>query len=222
VQGLPSSRLGRLPPTQLPAPSQISLPLQTLLSAHDVPAATGACATPAAGSQESVVQGLPSSITGAVPDRHCPEALQVSFPLHALPSEQEAPSGATGFEQLPVDGSHVPAIWHKSLAVHVTALPAPQEPAWQVSLSVHLLPSSHAAPFGLSGCEQVPVLGSHVPTSWHWSRAVHVTGLVPVQVPAWHVSVWLQALPSLQAVPSGLFGFEQLPVEGLHEPAAWH
>ena len=28
-----------------------------------------------------------------------------------------------------------------------------------------------------------------------------MTGFAPVHVPAWHVSVWVQALPSLHAVP---------------------
>jgi hypothetical protein len=36
------------------------------------------------------------------------------------------------------------------------------------------------------------------------------------------VSVWVQALVSLQAVPSDWGGFEQRPVPGLHVPATWH
>jgi hypothetical protein len=44
-------------------------------------------------------------------------------------------------------------------------------------------------------------------------------GFPPVQAPAWQVSVRVQALPSLQAVPSVTFGFEQAPVDGLHVPA---
>ena len=59
-----------------------------------------------------------------------------------------------------------------------------------------------------------------VPTSWHWSLAVQTTGFVPVQVPVWHVSVWVHALPSLQAVPSGFAGFEQRPVVVLHVPTS--
>jgi hypothetical protein len=47
-------------------------------------------------------------------------ALQVSFVVHASPSSQAVPSGATGFEQMPVAGSHVPAMWHWSRAVQVT------------------------------------------------------------------------------------------------------
>ena len=51
---------------------------------------------------------------------------------------------------------------------------------------------------------------------------MHTTGLAPVQVPAWQVSVCVHALPSVQAVPLGAFGFEQVPVIGLQTPATWH
>src|SRR6185295_15044783 len=44
---------------------------------------------------------------------------------------------------------------------------------------------------------------------------------VPAQVPDWQLSVCVQALPSLQAVPLGAAGFEQ-PVAGLQVPARWH
>jgi hypothetical protein len=48
---------------------------------------------------------------------------------------------------------------------------------------------------------------------------VQVTGLAPVQVPAWQVSLCVQASPSVQLVPFGALGFEQEPVAGLHVPA---
>jgi hypothetical protein len=48
---------------------------------------------------------------------------------------------------------------------------------------------------------------------------VHVTGFEPEQVPLWHVSVWVHALPSLQVVPFDAVGFEQAPVLVLHVPA---
>src|SRR5690349_23038176 len=44
---------------------------------------------------------------------------------------------------------------------------------------------------------------------------------VPLHVPPWHVSVCVQASPSVQALPSGFAGFEQMPVAGLHVPATW-
>ena len=41
---------------------------------------------------------------------------------------------------------------------------------------------------------------------------MQTTGLAPVHVPLWQVSVCVQALPSLHVVPFGLAGFEQAPV----------
>jgi hypothetical protein len=98
---------------------------------------------------------------------------------------QVAPFVLFGFEQTPVAGSHVPAVWHWSSAVHVTGVPV-HVPFWHVSPVWHR-PLSQVAPFVLFGFEQAPVAGSHVPAVWHWSSAVHVTG-VPVHVPFWHVS----------------------------------
>ena len=144
----------------------------------------------------------------------------MSVCVHALPSLHAVPLVAFGFEQVPFAGSHVPATWHWSLAVHVTGFEPVQTPVWHVSVCVHALPSLHVLPSGLAGFEQVPVAGLQVPALWHWSCAVHTTGLLPVQVPIWQVSVRVQALPSLQALPSGLAGFEQAPVAGLHVPAS--
>ena len=82
-------------------------------------------------------------------------------------------------------------------------------PAWQVSVCVQALPSVQAVPLGAFGFEQTPVSpGCTCPATWHWSLAVQTTGLAPVQVPAWQVSVCVQALPSLHAVPLAAFGFE--------------
>jgi hypothetical protein len=72
------------------------------------------------------------------------------------------------------------------------------------------------------GFEHAPVPGLQVPATWHWSSAVQVTGFDPVHAPAWHVSVCVQALPSLQVVPFNAVGFEQTPVDGLQVPATWH
>ena len=47
-------------------------------------------------------------------------------------------------------------------------------------------------------------------------------GLLPVQVPDWQVSTWVQAFPSLQAIPFAAVGFEQMPVDWLQVPATWH
>lgn len=83
-------------------------------------------------------------------------------------------------------------------------------------------PSLQVVPFAAAGFEHAPVVGLHVPAAWHWSLAVQVTGLEPAHTPDWHESTWVHALPSLQLLPFGKAGLEQVPVEGLHVPAAWH
>jgi len=80
----------------------------------------------------------------------------------------------------------------------------------------------HGVLFGLGGFEQTPVLVLQAPASWHWSSAVHVTGLAPVQFPPWQVSVCVQAFPSLHGVLFGLAGFEQTPVLVLQTRVSWH
>ena len=94
-----------------------------------------------------------------------------------------------------------------------------QVPAWQLSDCVQALPSLHADPLGLLGVEQIPVAVLQVPATWHWSLAAQMTAPAPVQVPAWQLSDCVQALPSLQVAPSGLFGLEQSPVVALQLPA---
>ena len=94
----------------------------------------------------------------------------------------------------------------------MTGLAPVHVPAWHVSLCVHALPSLHAAPFALLGFEHAPVFESHVPASWHWSCALHTIGLAPVHAPAWHVSLCVQALPSLHAAPFALFAAPHVPL----------
>ena len=64
----------------------------------------------------------------------------------------------------------------------VIVVPAQTPPA-QASPTVQPLPSLHSVPFAAAGLEQVPVAGAHVPATWHWSLAVHTTGLEPRHVP---------------------------------------
>lgn len=71
------------------------------------------------------------------------------------------------------------------------------------------------------GFEHMPVDGLQTPATWQESLAAHVTGFDPVQTPAWHVSVWVQALPSLQVVPFGRAVSTHVPVVPLHI-ALWH
>jgi hypothetical protein len=90
-------------------------------------------------------------------------------------------------------------------------------PLWHVSLCVHLLASSQPVPSALLGFEQLPVFESQVPTVWHWSLALHTTGLAPVHTPLWQVSVWVHLSPSSQAPV--FTGFEQTPVALSQLPA---
>ena len=83
------------------------------------------------------------------------------------------------------------------------------------------LPSVQGVPSGLAGFEQAPVLGLHVPGSWHWSGGLHETVDVGLpQVPFWQVSPLVQALPSVHGAPLSLGGSEQTPVAGLQVPTS--
>src|SRR6059036_2889399 len=127
-----------------------------------------------------------------------------------------------GAERMPVAGLQVPGSWHW-FAVQTTGLAPTQLPFWQVSVCVQALPSLQAvARVLVVGAEHMPVAGLQVPGWWHWS-AVQTTGLAPTQLPSWQVSVCVQALPSLQAVPLVLVvGAEHTPVAGLQVPGSWH
>src|SRR3954462_7757631 len=127
--------------------------------------------------------------------------------MQALPSLHAVPLGWSIVEHIPLAGSQTPTAWHWSPARQTTGLAPEQAPAWQVSVWVHALLSSHVVPFALAGFVQTPVAGLHAPTSWHWSCATHVTALPPTQAPAWQLSVWVHALASLQVMPSAFAGF---------------
>src|SRR5262245_53655509 len=86
-----------------------------------------------------------------------------------------------------------------------TAPPLAQAPAWQLSPAVQASPSLHALPFGFAGFEQLPVAGSQVPTSWHWSDAAQVRAMPGLHAPApSQVSAPLQAFPSEHDDPAGV------------------
>src|SRR5438034_610820 len=98
----------------------------------------------------------------------------------------------------------------------------PHAPPEHVSGLVQASPSSQGVSLALAGVEHWPVAVLQVPATWHWSSALQVTGLEPVQVPFWHVSVCVQASPSSQAVPLVFAGVEHAPVPVLQVPASWH
>src|SRR5207253_524736 len=116
VQLLPSSHgapSGRgLPPTHAPA-SQVSVWVQVSPSSQAVPSGfAGFEHWPLAGSQVPTWWhwSWAAQTTGFAPMQLPP--WQVSACVQASPSLQAAPSGLAGFEQTPVAGSHVPALWH--------------------------------------------------------------------------------------------------------------
>jgi hypothetical protein len=142
---------------------------------------------------------------------------------HRLPSEQGVPSTtATGVEQSPVDGSHVPGRWHVSGATHVIGFEPMHVPALHWSVWVQRFSSLQAVPSGATGVEQSPVLGSQVPAKWQESDATQAMRFVGWQTPFWQASLTPHAFPSSQIVPFGRGGFEHWPVAGLHVPTAWH
>jgi hypothetical protein len=115
---------------------------------------------------------------------HAPPVQTSAGPPSAPP--QVVPFGAAGFEQVPVEGLHAPATWQASLAAQVTGFEPAQDPFWHESLCVQALPSLQVVPLEAAGFEQEPLVGSHVPATWHWSLAVQATGFEPVHAPATH------------------------------------
>src|SRR5207244_1948350 len=197
--------------------------VHALPSLHVAPLSlAGLLQTPDAGLQAPTAWHWSAAVhtTGLAPTQA--PAAQVSVCVQALPSSHGAPLSLAGLLQTPDAGLQTPAVWHWSAAVHVTALAPTQMPASQASVCVQALPSSHGAPSSLAGLLQTPVAGLQAPAAWHWSAAVHATGLAPAQRPASQMSVCVQALPSSHGAPSSLAGLLQTPVAGLQAPTAWH
>ena len=101
---------------------------------------------------------------------------------------------ATGFEQTPVAVLHVPAVWHLSDAVQVTAAPPVHVPAWQVSLVVQAFPSLHAVLLVDEDPAQLPL----APQVWHCGQEE-----VPQQKPLRQKVPLVQVTLPAQAWPSG-------------------
>lgn len=70
--------------------------------------------------------------------------------------------------------------------MHVIGFEPTHVPLWHASFCVQTLLSLHVVPLAAAGFEHVPLDGLHVPATWHWSLAVHVTGFEPEQTPAAH------------------------------------
>lgn len=77
-------------------------------------------------------------------------------------------------------------------SLHSSGAPLEQVPATQRSSVVHALASEQAVPSGFGVSPQAPVAGSQL-AFMHAPEAEQRTGLVPRQVPAWQVSIRVQA-----------------------------
>jgi hypothetical protein len=95
VQAFPSLQSSGAPLVHTPA-WQVSAPLQTVPSLHDVPLITGVLVHPNTGSQPSAVQGFASVQLRAVPPVQVPD-WQISLPLHTSPSAHAVPFGTAAF-----------------------------------------------------------------------------------------------------------------------------
>ena len=204
VQRLPSSH--SLGPLGLQVPlSQVSPTVHALLSVHV--ALLSACWHPALLSQPSSVHGLPSLHACAGPDAHAPPAqvsptLQTSPSLHgSVLSPCEQPSLA---EQ--------PSVVQGLLSLHATGAPLVQAPSMHTSPEVQASLSSQVA---LLALVVHPWLGSHL-SSVQGLPSLQVTAAPATQLPCWHTSPLVHALPSLQ--PRAL-GMAMQPLVASHKSA---
>jgi len=129
VQTLPSLQSSGAPPTHAPA-EQASFVVHALPSLQIDPSALlGFEQKPLAGSHVPATWhwSLAKQTTGFAPVQT--PVWQVSLCVQALPSLQEIPFDAAGFEQAPLAGSQVPAVWHWSLAMQVLFVPPLHRPA---------------------------------------------------------------------------------------------
>jgi hypothetical protein len=184
VQMLPSSQLrGVL--WQLCEPVQCSFSVQRSVSTQSVSLLQqppmDECWQPVDGAQESAVQGLWSSQSGAVPGRQTPE-LQRSRPLQRLPSPQVVPSSSGVFTH--------PTVETQLSCVHGLLSPQfrgslVQLPATQRSFTVQASPSTQS----LSETQQPATAACVHPLPESQASTVHglpssQSGAVPwVQVP---------------------------------------
>jgi len=150
---------------------------------------------PDAGSHESSVQTLPSSQFGGSPPVHTP-ATHMSPVVQALPSSHGT---AMLTWRQPPRLSHESAV-QTLPSSQLGAVPPTHDPAAQVSLVVHALPSSHGAVFGVL---THPVAGLHE-SSVQPLESLQFGGGPPTQAPMLQVSLVVHALPSSQGAVLGV------------------
>ncbi len=187
---------------------QASPVVQTKPSSHGEPSGslTMSHMPPSADTQKSVVHGLPSLQTLAVPV-HLP-LWQASLRVQLSPSSQMLPLARGVKTQLPLVASQVSVV-HALLSLQVAGEPA-QTPAVHLSLAVHDLPSSQVVPSVTLVNTQLPVVASQV--SLVQPLLSVQTLAVPPHLPLVQASLRVQARPSLQAVPLVTLVYTHAPV----------
>jgi hypothetical protein len=111
---------------------------------------------------------------------------QVSVWVQALPSSHGVSFATFACaEHWPLAGSQVLAALHAVAAGHVIGVPGTHAPAWQLSPTVHALPSLHVVP--LVTAMQAPVVAEQalqtphaVPVSCQTPLPSHVCGCMPL------------------------------------------
>lgn len=143
VQSFQSSHERVAPDTHAPVESQVSSPSHRFPLGHGVPT-SGMLVQPDCELHPSAVHALRSSQSRGVPGRHEPCELHSSAPLHAFPSEHEAP--VRGALIQPVAGSHVSDV-QELASLQFSDVPCTHVPwALQVSRPLHAFPSEQDAP----------------------------------------------------------------------------
>ena len=113
-------------------------------------------------------------------------------------------SARSGWSTRPSLGLHVPAAWHWSRRrAHHRIRAGAGAVLARVRLRARVAVVARRAVRPRSGWSRRPSPGCTSPPTWQVAGAGHVTGFAPVQVPFWHVSVCVHALPSLHVVPFG-------------------
>ncbi len=155
--------------------------------------------------QTSTVQTLPSSqalVPAQTPLVHIALIVQAIWPLQLAPS-------ATLLCTQPVLELQ-PSVVHKLASSQAAGLPPLQMPPLHKSPLVQALPSSQAIPLAPPTCLQ-PTMASQK-SDVQGFLSSHTVAPPPMQTPALHASLLVQALPSLQGVPS--------PARGCAQPLA--
>jgi hypothetical protein len=201
VQTFPSSQFSAGPPAHEPA-EQASAVVQALPSLQGAELLT--CTHPVAGTQRSSVQGFPSVQSAGISPRQVPN-MQLSSTVQAFPSSQGA---ALNTWTQPLAGLHVSSV-QTFPSPQLRAGPPTHAPPPQWSFVVQALPSLHGAV--LFVCTH-PVAGAHESSVQTFPSLQFGAG-PPTHAPPEHVSLVVQAFPSLQ--DEVLFACTH-PVAGLH------